>query len=75
MEMNIRDYWDRLSPETRRWLTDNPGCLVLPRTITEMIHQETGVTLDADQHDQASLSPEDLSFIRAQAEGAPARPD
>jgi hypothetical protein len=74
MEMNIRDHWDRLTPETQRWLTDNPGCVVLPRTIAEIIHQETGIIPDSDQHSQVSLSPEDLSFIRAKAEAAPAGP-
>ena len=74
MEMNIRDHWDLLSPATRHWLTDNPGCVVLPRTITEIIHQETGITPDSDRHSQVSLSPEDLSFIRAKAEGNPVRP-
>ncbi len=75
MEMNIRDRWDSLSPETRRWLIENPGCVVLPRTITETIHQETGVTADSDQHAQASLSPADLDFIRARAEETPAPPE
>ncbi|GAA4036608.1 hypothetical protein GCM10023063_21860 [Arthrobacter methylotrophus] len=70
MQMNIRENWDRLSPATRHWLTDNPGCVVLPRTMAEIIHQETGITPDSDQHSQVSLSPEDLSFIRAKAEGA-----
>jgi len=74
MEINLRDHWDSLSPETRQWLTENPGCVVLPRTITETIHQETGITADSDQHDQASLSPEDLDFLRARAEGSPAQP-
>jgi hypothetical protein len=73
MEMNIRAHWDRLSPETRRWLTDNPGCVVLPRTITEVIHKETGVIADFDQHSQVNLSPEDVSFIRSKAEEAPVR--
>ncbi|MFF2299663.1 hypothetical protein [Arthrobacter sp. NPDC058127] len=72
MEMNIRDHWDRLSPETRQWLTENPGFVVLPRTITETIHQETGITAGSDQHDQASLSSEDLDFLRALAEATPA---
>jgi hypothetical protein len=45
--------------------------VVLPRTITETIHQETGITPDFDQHSQAALSPEDLDFIRAQAAGKP----
>ncbi|GAA5197676.1 hypothetical protein GCM10023346_33000 [Arthrobacter gyeryongensis] len=74
MEMNIRDHWDMLSPETQHWLTDNPGCVVLPRTIAEIIHKETGITPDADRHSQVSLSPEDLSFILAKAEGGTVRP-
>lgn len=75
MEINLRDHWDSLSPETRQWLTENPGCVVLPRTITETIHQETGITADSDQHDQAPLSPEDLDFLRARAEATPAPPE
>lgn len=34
MEMNILDHWDLLSPATRQGLTDNPGCRILPRTMT-----------------------------------------
>ncbi|BAS12601.1 hypothetical protein AHiyo8_09040 [Arthrobacter sp. Hiyo8] len=73
MEINLRDHWDSLSPETRQWLTENPGCVVLPRTITETIHQETGITADSDQHDQAPLSPEDLDFLRAGPKQRPPR--
>ncbi|MET3172790.1 UNVERIFIED_ORG: hypothetical protein ABIB52_000618 [Arthrobacter sp. UYCu721] len=69
MEMRIMDHWDRLSPATQRWLTDNPGCLILPRTLTERICQETGVSADCDEHGQAALSQQDLDFIRAKAEG------
>ncbi|WP_251044723.1 hypothetical protein [Arthrobacter sp. ISL-5] len=68
MEMKIKDRWDRLSPATQRWLTENPGCLILPRTMTETICHETGVSADCDQHGQAMLSQEDLDFIRAKAE-------
>jgi len=75
MKMNIRDHWDSLSPGTRQWLTENPGCVILPRTITEIIHQETGNTADSDQHDQDSLSPEDLDFLRTRAEETPAPPE
>jgi hypothetical protein len=74
MEMNIKDHWDRLSPETRRWLTDNPGCLILPRTMTETICQETGIRPDCDEHGQATPSQEDLDFIRAKAEGTQTSP-
>ncbi|GAA4039455.1 hypothetical protein GCM10023063_25980 [Arthrobacter methylotrophus] len=75
MEISIGDHWDSLSPETRQWLAENPGCVVLPRTITETIHRETGITADSDQHAQASLSPEDLDFILARSEGRPAPPE
>lgn len=74
MAMNIRDHWDRLSPATRQWLTDNPGCLILPRTMTETIRAETGVRTDCDQHGQATLSREDLDFIRVQGRRNPNTP-
>lgn len=68
MDIKIRDHWDRLSPATQRWLTDNPGCLILPRTMAETICQEVGVNADPDQHGQAILSQTDLDFIRAKAQ-------
>jgi hypothetical protein len=68
MEMKIKDHWDLLSPALQRWLTDNPGCLILPHAMTEAICQETGVKADRDEHGQALLSQEDLDFIRAKAE-------
>ena len=74
MEMNIRDHWDRLSPATRQWLTDNPGCLILPRTMTETIRAETGRSAGVDQHGETTLSQEDLDFIRAKAEPARTTP-
>lgn len=74
MEMKIKDHWDRLSPATRRWLTDNPGCLILPRTVTERICKETGVSADSDQHGQAALSQQDLDFIRAKGGRNPNSP-
>ena len=74
MEMTVKDHWDRLSPATQRWLTDNPGCLILPRTMTEEICQETGVKVDCDEHGQAMLSQEDLDFIRAKTEEAQTPP-
>ncbi len=64
MEMNIRDHWEQISPTTQQWLIENPGCLILPRTVTETIFQETGQSADCDQHGQAILTSEDLGFIR-----------
>ncbi|WP_211881637.1 hypothetical protein [Pseudarthrobacter albicanus] len=33
-DMHIKERWDRLSPATRQWFLDNPGCVIVPRTIT-----------------------------------------
>jgi hypothetical protein len=68
MEMNIRDYWEQISPATQQWLTDHPGCLILPRTVTETIRQQTGQSADCDQHGLAIVTPEDLGFIHAKGQ-------
>ncbi|MDQ0756601.1 hypothetical protein [Arthrobacter sp. B3I4] len=65
--MNIRDHWDRLDPATRKWLMDNPGCQILPRTLTTVVTRETGEDLTDSQHGEKVLSPEDHEFIRAKA--------
>jgi hypothetical protein len=62
--MTLKDEWDRLDSETRQWLLDNPGCVVVPRTITAQIKQNTAGHLEVDQHGQMQLSREDLDFIR-----------
>jgi len=67
IEMNIRDQWDRLDHTTQKWLVDNPGCLILPRTITSTICKETGSADDADRHGETVLSAEDRDFIQAKA--------
>ena len=71
MEMDIRDNWEKLSPSTQQWLTDNPGCMILPRTITSIIHQETGGTADGDRHGAFPLSQADHDFIMDKARCAP----
>ncbi|WP_211882115.1 hypothetical protein [Pseudarthrobacter albicanus] len=65
--MNIKDQWDRLDDATRTWLIDNPGCLVLPRTITATIARETGENAECDPHGQMVLSQEDRDFIQSKA--------
>lgn len=65
--MTIRDQWDRLDPATQKWLTDNPGCLILPRTITAVICNESAGESDFDQHGQMVLSEEDRGFSQAKA--------
>jgi hypothetical protein len=32
--MTLKEEWDRLDSETRHWLLDNPGCPLVPNTIT-----------------------------------------
>jgi hypothetical protein len=67
MEINIRDNWDRLSAATRQWLTDNPGCLILPRTLVATISKETDGITDSDQHGETALSQKGRDFIQAKA--------
>lgn len=62
--MNIKDHWDRLDPATQKWLMDNPGCQILPRTVTTVISKETGQDNEGGQHGEMVLSQEDHEFIR-----------
>lgn len=71
MEMNIRDNWYRLGPATKQWLTQNPGCLILPRTVVARICSETGVTAEADRHGETTLSQEDREFLKTQVRARP----
>jgi len=63
--MNLKDRWDRLDRATQEWLIDNPGCQLLPRTITTVISKECGEDLATGQHGQALVSREDQDFIRS----------
>ncbi|MDQ0824988.1 hypothetical protein QFZ60_001161 [Arthrobacter sp. B2I5] len=63
--MNLKDRWDNLDHATQKWLLDNPGCQVLPRTITSVISKECGEDLAIGQHGQALVSREDQDFIRS----------
>lgn len=61
--MGIDKLWDRLEPETRQWLVENPGCKILPRAVVSAISRATGVELDQDRHGETLLSPADCDFI------------
>ena len=69
--MNLKDRWGRLDPATRKWLTDNPGCQTLPRTIAAVISKETGENIETGQHGEAAISREDQAFIRSKADTSP----
>ncbi|MGY4541757.1 hypothetical protein ACVWY0_001670 [Arthrobacter sp. UYNi723] len=68
-EMTLKDEWERLDSETRQWLLDNPGCVMVPRTVTAMIKQNSAGHVDVDGHGQMLLSREDLDFIREKGTG------
>lgn len=67
--MALRDEWDRLDSETRNWILQNPGCVLLPRTISGRIVKEAASNTQCDQHGQMVLSAEDMDFIREKARG------
>lgn len=66
--MDIDKLWDRIEPETRQWLVDNPGCRILPRTVAAEIKKATGVDIEQDRHGESILAPSDCEFIRAKAD-------
>jgi hypothetical protein len=68
--MNLKDEWDRLDSETRTWLLENPGCLVLPRAMSAKISKEAHGDIVYDPHGQVVLSRADHDFIREKAEDA-----
>jgi hypothetical protein len=70
--MHIKEQWNRLDPTTQQWLIDNPGCMVLPRTLTAVFNKETGEDADADVHGATVLTGEDREFIQAKAREAAA---
>ena len=66
--MGIENLWDRLEPETRQWLVDNPGCRILPRTVVAAMIKATGVQFEQDRHGETLLSRRDCDFIRTKAD-------
>jgi hypothetical protein len=68
--MNIKDQWDRLDSTTQQWFIDNPGCVILPRTVSAVVNSETGSDDATDQHGERLLSQEELEFIRSKAKEA-----
>jgi hypothetical protein len=65
--MNIKDHWDDLDPATQKWLVDNPGCQILPRTITAVISKACKEEAEHTEHGQMAMSQKDHEFIRTKA--------
>ncbi|GAA5199090.1 hypothetical protein GCM10023346_37990 [Arthrobacter gyeryongensis] len=68
--MSLKDEWDRLDSGTRRWLLENPACLVLPPAMSAKFGKDARTDIACDRHGQVVLSPEDHDFIREKAEAA-----
>ncbi|MDQ0823270.1 hypothetical protein QFZ79_001012 [Arthrobacter sp. V4I6] len=71
---SIEKLWDQLDPKTQEWLRANPGSVVLPRSVTAVIHKamSDGDRLDGtERNDRLSLSAEDHAFIKSMANSAP----
>jgi hypothetical protein len=83
---SISIIWTRLDPTVQQWLLQNPGCVVLPRTMANRVTTGTGEELSVDEHGEHWFSPEDITFLKARRRaidgdrstaptGAEARPD
>lgn len=70
--MELKSQWHRLDPATRQWLMDNPGCVVLPRTISTIVARVADEPVVRDQHGAIQLTAADVSFIRARIHGSSA---
>ncbi|KIC69953.1 hypothetical protein AB0284_06945 [Pseudarthrobacter phenanthrenivorans] len=75
-DLSIRDQWNRLPSPVTQWLLENPGCMILPRTLSAQISAATGEETNGDPHGETTLSQEDVDFIRTKSQEAePAKPD
>lgn len=65
--VHIKEFWDYLSADTQQWLMDNPGSIIVPRTLTAIINGQTGEDGAVDIHGGTLLTAEDQHFIQAKA--------
>ena len=72
----IQNQWHRLPSAVTQWLIENPGCMILPRTLSAEISAATGHPLNGDPHGETTLCQEDVDFIRMKShEAETAKPD
>jgi hypothetical protein len=63
-------WWNELDEATKKWLIENPGCVVLPRTVANVVQQVSGGHVAQDQHGELQLSAAEQSFIKAKCKAA-----
>ena len=74
-DTHIQDQWNRLPSTVQQWLIDNPGCMILPRTLSAEINAATEEPDSEDPHGEIVLNQQDLDFIRMKSrEAGPAQP-
>ncbi|MET1087489.1 MAG: hypothetical protein ABWY04_10260 [Arthrobacter sp.] len=69
-ESFLQDQWHRLPSTVTQWLIENPGCVILPRTLSAEISAVTGEPLIDDPHGETTLSQQDVDFIRLKSREA-----
>ncbi|MHA7210314.1 hypothetical protein [Arthrobacter sp. MDT1-65] len=62
--MTMSTLWTSIDPTVQQWLLDNPGCVVLPRTLVNRVEAATGTSMTADRHGEYLLTEEDLRFLK-----------
>ena len=67
--VHINEFWDHLSADTQQWLIDNPGSIIVPRTLTAIIKGQTGEDSVVDIHGGTLLTAEDQQYIQDKARG------
>ncbi|WP_354185512.1 hypothetical protein [Arthrobacter sp. UYCu712] len=71
---SIENLWDKLDPNTQEWLRANPGSVILPRGVTDVLQRASDrqeIFEGVDRNGQLPLSPQDQAFIKAEALSAP----
>ncbi|WP_434994262.1 hypothetical protein [Arthrobacter sp. Ld5] len=61
----ISSIWTRIDPGVQQWVLENPGCVVLPRTLVNRVEATVGESLHADAHGEYWFSGEELLFLKA----------
>lgn len=59
----IKQWWDQLDPEIQEWFINNPGTVILPRSVVNAINEVRG-----DGPGQLEVSEADREFIKERAE-------
>ncbi|MCG2622332.1 hypothetical protein LVY72_10425 [Arthrobacter sp. I2-34] len=61
----IGQSWDKLDPDIREWLINNPGTVILPRSVVNALNEVRG---NSNGPGQLEVSAEDRDFLKEMAE-------